>query len=125
MDPALKAKWIEALRSGEFKQGTEKLHDPQDDSFCCLGVLCKIMGAEFGEAVDGEANEWSYVPHLNGRVLSKGENEELADYFCEEVGIPDQCVLIVMNDGTMLGVPQDHKPPLPFPEIADYIEENL
>lgn len=34
--------WIKALNSGEFKQGKYKLHEEKEDTYCCLGVLCKI-----------------------------------------------------------------------------------
>ncbi len=40
MNPAIKQKWIEALRSGEFKQGQSYLK--RDDKFCCLGILCEL-----------------------------------------------------------------------------------
>lgn len=33
-------KWVEALRSGEYKQGRGVLC--KDNKYCCLGVLCKI-----------------------------------------------------------------------------------
>lgn len=35
-------KWVEALRSGEYKQGKNRLRS-NDDEFCCLGVLCDQM----------------------------------------------------------------------------------
>lgn len=40
MNPSVKAKWVEALRSGWYTQtdGTLK----QGNSFCCLGVLCDL-----------------------------------------------------------------------------------
>ncbi len=41
MDPILKAKWIEALRSGKYKQGKGVLR--YGDEFCCLGVLCDVV----------------------------------------------------------------------------------
>lgn len=34
--------WINALRSGEYKQGRRWLYTPATDSYCCLGVLAKI-----------------------------------------------------------------------------------
>lgn len=40
MDPDVKAKWVEALRSGEYKQGKGVLE--QEGKFCCLGVLCDL-----------------------------------------------------------------------------------
>ena len=45
MDPELKAKWVAALRSGEYKQGRDVLHNNKSNTYCCLGVLCRV--AEF------------------------------------------------------------------------------
>lgn len=41
-----RAKWIKALRSGEYKQTTGALRD--NEGFCCLGVLCDITKDEVG-----------------------------------------------------------------------------
>lgn len=51
MDAKIKADWLAALRSGEYKQGIGRLR--QDGKFCCLGVLCdlynkKLMKEELG-----------------------------------------------------------------------------
>lgn len=37
-------KWVEALRSGEYSQTKGQLHVTEDseDSYCCLGVACKL-----------------------------------------------------------------------------------
>lgn len=40
MNPSIKQAWIEALRSGEYKQGTGCLRE--DDRYCCLGVLVDL-----------------------------------------------------------------------------------
>lgn len=53
MNKEIKAKWIEALRSGKYKQTTEGvLYD--GNAYCCLGVLCAEIGlrAEPNEAGD-------------------------------------------------------------------------
>ena len=34
-------KWVAALRSGEYKQTTGRLHS--EDGFCCLGVACVVF----------------------------------------------------------------------------------
>jgi hypothetical protein len=47
-------KWIAALLSGEYQQTTGKLYD--GTGYCCLGVLCKILGEEFTQSYDGQ---WS------------------------------------------------------------------
>lgn len=38
-------KWVKALRSGEYKQGKDVLHD-KENKFCCLGVLCSLANKE-------------------------------------------------------------------------------
>lgn len=40
-----KQKWIEALRSGKYKQSKKALRN--DDGFCCLGVACDLMDSEW------------------------------------------------------------------------------
>lgn len=41
-------RWVEALRSGEFKQGRGTLCDGTfgDDKYCCLGVACELAARE-------------------------------------------------------------------------------
>lgn len=40
LDPAVKADWVSALRSGEYSQGHGALQ--KGGGFCCLGVLCDL-----------------------------------------------------------------------------------
>lgn len=47
MNPDIKKLWVDALRSGKYKQGRHALRSSADN-FCCLGVLCDIYGAEKG-----------------------------------------------------------------------------
>jgi hypothetical protein len=42
MNAELKAKWIAALRSGDYKQGRSRLATV-DGGYCCLGVLCEVL----------------------------------------------------------------------------------
>jgi hypothetical protein len=44
-------KWVAALRSGKYKQGRGVLS--QDGKYCCLGVLCEVLGAEKKVDSDG------------------------------------------------------------------------
>jgi hypothetical protein len=39
MKKSVAMNWINALRSGKYKQGQFKLHDKDANTFCCLGVL--------------------------------------------------------------------------------------
>ncbi len=41
MTPQLKAKWIELLTNGEYKQTRNTIHN--DKGYCCLGVLNVAM----------------------------------------------------------------------------------
>jgi hypothetical protein len=40
MNQEIKTKWLAALRSGDYQQGTGRLR--VDDKYCCLGVLCDL-----------------------------------------------------------------------------------
>jgi hypothetical protein len=42
LDPEFKAKWVAALRSGEYKQGFCLLHSR--GRYCCLGVAAVLNG---------------------------------------------------------------------------------
>lgn len=103
MNPEIKAQWLEALRSGKYKQGRGMLRTPEN-SFCCLGVLCDVVDPNkwkeiyLGEWVYGDRNEVAFLPN---------EIKRLA-------GIDDTVTLINMNDGKAS-----------FKKIADYIENNL
>jgi len=44
MNTEVKQKWIDALRSGKYDQGSEKLRSVQ--GYCCLGVLCDLYSQE-------------------------------------------------------------------------------
>lgn len=48
MDAQLKAKWVEALRSGKYRQGRSTLK--HSGSFCCLGVLCDVADIAVDDA---------------------------------------------------------------------------
>ena len=48
IDPQVKQKWVDALRSGEYQQATGKLKS--QEGFCCLGVLCDLYAKEHEDA---------------------------------------------------------------------------
>jgi hypothetical protein len=102
MNKEIKEKWVKALRSGEYKQGTTNLYDKDRHTYCCLGVLAKISG---------------YHPNT---VKRKGE-EYLAATKEREFGLDYdlQQKLGRMNDGSA-GYDR-----YSFPQIADWIEKNL
>lgn len=56
MPKKLLAKWLKALRSGEYKQTKGRLYRPETCGFCCLGVLQHVASGGSVEAYvdDGE-----------------------------------------------------------------------
>lgn len=102
LDPEFKAKWIAALRSGEYKQGTVHLYNESNDSYCCLGVACflhnGIRPKGSGFMPSGESGYTVLPAAINGGLTSNHAAYRLAD----------------MNDRGDS-----------FNEIADWIEENL
>lgn len=56
MKPELKRKWVKALLSGKYEQGTHYFES--DGKFCCLGVLCVSMGVP---TTVGYAGNWDAV----------------------------------------------------------------
>lgn len=77
MKPEIKARWVAALRSGEYVQGRDCLRSTGpadvDDAFCCLGVLCDLAAREGVIEWDG-TDAWYSEPvrgieHWNNTVL--------------------------------------------------------
>jgi hypothetical protein len=66
MKPEIKALWLDALRSGEYEQGRNKLHTWDDEGverFCCLGVLCDLAvqnGVEIPIVEDDDDKMYCY-----------------------------------------------------------------
>jgi hypothetical protein len=100
MNQELKNKWIEALRSGKYKQGRNYLR--MGDSFCCLGVLCDV----------DDPSKWRANHFVSARMY--GDNLScLPDYF--PLSPRARASLMRMNDVQNKS----------FEEIADWIEENV
>jgi hypothetical protein len=60
--------WVEALRSGEYKQTSGALKD-EFDGYCCLGVLCEISGLEWdrtGLYLPPNVIRWAKLKESNG-----------------------------------------------------------
>lgn len=112
MNPEWKAKWVAALRSGQYAQAQQRLRTPE--GYCCLGVVCDIVKDE----VEGE---WREQPgHFNFRSKESTFVDEnsvnLPNAVAGLIDLPvgEESNLIQMNDGGST-----------FAEIADYIESHL
>lgn len=76
MDPEIKALWLEALRSGEYKQGEGNLCRLVDgvERHCCLGVLSElypnVQKRSIGNGIfallpEGDGSESAtHLPHM-------------------------------------------------------------
>lgn len=65
MDEKIKARWVKALRSGDYTQGNGALLD--DGKHCCLGVLCEVQRPKGSDWRDDA------VPHFE---LTAGLDED-------------------------------------------------
>lgn len=59
MNQEIKAKWVAALRSGEYKQGEGQLRS--GDKFCCLGVLCNLHAQAHPEVAATQSDPELYM----------------------------------------------------------------
>jgi len=120
MDKKVKEIWVEALRSGSYRQDEGVMCNKilgkgtEHKKFCCLGVLRHCMlGIDANP--DELANHFpdvfnDYENHYRAETKLLDEERELFG-----IGTKEQSKLIDMNDD--LG--------LKFNQIAKYIEENM
>lgn len=108
MNTEMKTKWVAALRSGDYRQVEGLLRSQAKNgscSFCCLGVLADVAGAD-----------WESGLLKTGQFISDPDEEVLSDGAEQLFGLNshEQSTLAEMNDrGDSFDV------------IADYIEANL
>lgn len=109
MSPELKTQWLQALRSGNYEQGTAYLanYSQGKTKFCCLGVLCEVAGVQRIKNEDKKVFEYG-----NLRAHSLFYWDLLSHFGLTE---EQQKHLAKLNDGVR------HN----FPQIADYIERHI
>lgn len=108
-------KWVAALRSGKYVQGTESLRD--NGKHCCLGVLAELYNSEHDDkcpidiltVLDDDVAAWA-----DTRIGGDGTHCKAG-----ERG-PNKFPLWRLNDGSSVfnGNVEHHT----FAEIADIIE---
>lgn len=67
MPKELLAKWLAALRSGEYKQVDKVLYDSHVGGYCCLGVLQHVA---CGETISADDEEVPAFDWLNAHGVS-------------------------------------------------------
>jgi hypothetical protein len=125
VNPEIKERWVDALRSGQYEQGHSYLRN-KADKLCCLGVLCELAAGD--GIIDSWqlANEtWSY-----GNRDGDNSNHRLPDAVMEWAGLrpntsPEVYVPLPDRPGQreLLTILNDHGKP--FTWIADVIEASL
>ncbi len=57
----LQEAWLQALESGEYKQGQASLHNISHDEYCCLGVACEVFIKRGGDLVKDTSERYLYT----------------------------------------------------------------
>jgi hypothetical protein len=96
MNPAV-TRWLEALRSGQYMQGKEKLHTKDDsgtESYCCLGVACAIS-----DSVKAETSKFDnhIVCYRSGEYVHK---YYLPDIVRHELGLRTKVGQFIVSSET-------------------------
>lgn len=128
MNQEIKQKWLEALRSGEYKQGQSALRE--NDRFCCLGVLCNLHAEAHPEFAAKQKNSSEYdgqLGHLpvsvqkwSGLTSSDGHIEELPFRVRASAATGDEREVFRRGSFTSLTSMNDEG--CNFRQIADVIE---
>lgn len=93
MTPKVAMTWVNALRSGKFKQGYESLHNNEECTYCALGVLTKLYPGKVAGSQDEDLNGYyniglqspmGYLPKLVTNVIELNDSlrltfDEIAD----------------------------------------------
>ena len=111
MNPQIKQKWVDALRSGEYQQCRGYLR--KEDGFCCLGVLCDLYIKE--NNVEWQHNEVDDYFYENHSFIPPSSVVEWS-------GIADSNPFVNDEIDTLGGL---NDKGFTFNEIADVIEEHL
>lgn len=112
MKKSVADKWVQALRSGKYKQTRDVLQNK--DGYCCLGVLCDISPTKIPKIIN-------YDLFINGYLL--GDQRSIKDWAGVKtdsglIGKPTNS--ISMNELDSLVVMNDNG--FSFDEIADIIQ---
>jgi hypothetical protein len=111
--------WVDALRSGKYKQGKQLLKDG-DGGMCCLGVACDLFALDegMGEWKKASPTTWTHSVHfdLEGDKFSTYPPKAVWESW---LGLPDK-MGSYGDDAENLAAKNDAG--LSFAEIANLIE---
>lgn len=110
----IKDRWVAALRSGEYQQGRNFLRR-DNDTYCCLGVLCDLLKADL--KIDWKNREFENFSFANRDVFLPGSVSSLA-------GLESNDPMVTV-DGKQRRLSELNDKGYSFPQIADLIEQQL
>lgn len=105
MNQEIKQKWVEALRSGKYKQGQGYLR--KGNNYCCLGVLCDLH----------DDKEWIPSDHPTKPIYNYGDelrNDYPPAFISQWVAISEGFIETLIHYNDTKG--------FTFDEIANYLE---
>jgi hypothetical protein len=111
MDKHIAERWVQAMRSGQYQQGTEALH-PNGHSYCCLGVLCDLYRVEQGKG------EW--VDSLFACGPGDYETAVLPEMVKSWAGMRTSTGSIAGTEDELAALNDEG---MEFPQLADLIEK--
>lgn len=125
MNKDVKALWLTALRSGEYKQGQGALRrefvDTNESLYCCLGVLCDL----YAKSVENSP-AWTSDDGAPEHVRRYGGREAYPPYFVVEwAGLDDEGGSYARNDGGWNSLAELNDNGRTFEEIANVIEQKF
>lgn len=115
MKPEIRRRWVDALRSGEYKQARNTLR--KGESFCCLGVLCDLVRDE----VEGEWSGDLFAMLESGKQSNVNPPQSVVRY----AGIRNDDPLVEFKNKQYCLTALNDTEKLSFAQIADLIEAQL
>lgn len=122
MDPEIKARWVAALRSGEYRQGRGALCTPSVDGdlYCCLGILASLH-PDIVRKKDGDI----FSLNLPGESVSRTNGGLHLPSVGVDAWAGTDGNYAVKHEGVWTTLYSMNDRGVPFDVIADVIEEQL
>lgn len=125
MNKRIKELWIEALRSGDYKQGKGLLRN-ENDEFCCLGVLTNLYALEHPEIAKQETDPTRFLKCSGYLPIEVAEWAEISTMFAKEQFSKNGIVIgYDVEIGDQSAIHWNDTYCLTFSKIADKIETHL
>ena len=127
MDPNIKTLWVNALRSGQYKQISGTLCREVNDTpcFCALGVLCEVHRVFHLNRHGLEIFSWTYYwegTRHDWKRLYLGAGSALPETVREWAGLSAYDPSVRWEEGVSSIVDLNDERKFSFNDIADLIE---